>query len=709
MIQIGAQYYRPPFPNSRYWQEDMRRMSESGLHAVQLWVKWAWVESVPGEFNFEDYDRLVETAGKHGLGVVLSTIAAVHPYWIHREEPDSEMIDSFGNKVLSANRVECHFGLTPGGCIDHPGIRERMFNFISKTVERYRTTGNIVGWDVWNELRWNVGADGIVCYCPHTMERFHRWLDSRYGGLDGLNRAWQRRYGSWDEIRPGKKAGSPYTVMMAFQRFITWRTTQHAVERYKLVKGLDPERTVTVHGGQPSVMHGDGGVNTALHRGNDWNMVDEIDGIGTSSFPNWQCLDIFDYFNRIDCTASAAGEKKIWLSEVQGGRSAAAFSVQEPVRAHQQQKWLWGGISRKAEKILFWCWRDEVFGHESAGFGMSGSDGYAAERLDAMCKTRTIIDKYGDKLDEFAPRRPQTAVLFNPESYYLHWNAETTGETAKNAVLGYCRALARLNIPYLIVEPGHLERLEGIRFLFLPRTGVVDEDLAARLRDFVQEGGTIFCESECGAFSSAGIYRYAEDRFTAELTGYTETGRRKLEGSSVNLKLGDKMFELPAKQWITPMQGSGGISMGENHEGELAVKVSAGKGEAILCGAYLGDAYQEGSSRNNPDLAPFCGDFEEFVLYLLSEYGVTPETRAANGKHGLFHAITGRISGNNAAFIFTEDPEESLEITFPAKFFTKTPRDIISGWELQPENTPEHQKLELSQSDWGVFLIVDGD
>lgn len=51
-MKIGAQYYRPPFPVRSHWKADLRRMRESGLNTVQLWVLWAWVEPVPGAFRF---------------------------------------------------------------------------------------------------------------------------------------------------------------------------------------------------------------------------------------------------------------------------------------------------------------------------------------------------------------------------------------------------------------------------------------------------------------------------------------------------------------------------------------------------------------------------------------------------------------------------------------------------------------------------------
>ena len=153
-MNIGVQYYRPPFPADKYWADDFRKIRDSGLNAVQLWILWGWVEAKPGRFVYDDYDRLVELAGKAGLGVVLSTIAEIQPHWIHREVPGSEMIDHMGHRVISSNRGECHFGMTPGGCTDHPGVWERMAKFLTTTVERYRSASNLLGWDAWNELRW---------------------------------------------------------------------------------------------------------------------------------------------------------------------------------------------------------------------------------------------------------------------------------------------------------------------------------------------------------------------------------------------------------------------------------------------------------------------------------------------------------------------------------------------------------------------------
>jgi beta-galactosidase len=710
MINLGTQYYRPPFPNGKYWEEDMARIAGAGLNTVQLWVVWSWVEPSPGEFLFDDYDRLVELAGRNGLGVVLSTIAAVHPYWIHREVPGSEMIDNDGKKVVSSNRGEIHFGLTPGGCFDHPGVWAHMRRFLEQVVTRYRSADNLRGWDAWNELRWNVQADGLVCYCPYTTNAFRNWLKERYGDLDGLNEAWQRRYRAWEDVRPGKRPGRPYTEMMAFEHFITWRATEHGKARYDVIKGLDPDRLVTVHGAQPTVMHGDHyPIGTALHRGNDWFYADHMDGIGCSSFPVWQGADDADLTARLSFLNAAARGKHIWLSELQGGRAARGFDVHQPVPPGPQQRWVWTGIAGGADSILFWCWRDEVFGRESGGFGLSGNDGFAETRLEAMRKTGSILSDHAQLLDGYRPDPAQVGIFFSPQSYYLHWAQEGRGSLAQRAVQGYARALIKANIPYTIVEEEHLEALEGLRVLFLPRVLVVDEAVATALEDFVRDGGVLVAESECGAYGSNGLYRYPADRFLAQLTGVREVGRRTLPGSSVTVTLDGQSLSLPAAQWLTPLHAGRGAVLASNSDGPLAIELGVGQGKVLMCGAYLGDAYYAGSALEDPEYAPYCRDFEAFVARVARRSGVEPAAEvlsATPDRAGAVHVKMGRCGDQRVVFVFFHDRCASVRLRFPLGTFRTRARDLISGEPVAQIAASRGEEYYLECPEWGVMLLV---
>ncbi len=689
MIVIGSQYYRPPFPEERYWVEDLHLIKASGLDAVQLWVVWAWVEPKPGEFRFEDYDRLVAIAGEQGLRVVLSTIAEVHPLWIHEVVPGSEMVTNTGARVVSSGRVECHFGLSPGGCWDHPEVWARMRSFLERTVERYRGCGHLHGWDVWNELRWNVQADGLVCWCAHTLAAFRRWLDERYGGLDGLNRAWLRRYASWEQVHPGKLPSRPYTEMMAFQHFLTVRANRHAAARYQVVKALDPARPVTVHGARPSPLH-PGTLemfDTALNRGNDWSMAETADAVGFSSFPKWYRQDEANFAARVGYGRSAAGRRtRLWLSELQGGRGNKAFDLSDAVDAASQQRWLWTGVAGGADTILFWCWRDEVFGQESSGYGIAGSDGLAEERLAGFRGTAAALAACGDALEGYRPDPGEVGVLFSPQSYYLYWSQEGTPARAMDGLEGTCRALVRESIPYTVIEEEHLDDLEGIRVLFCPRAVVMSEETERRLEEFVRRGGVLVGESELGAFTPAGFYRCPEDRMAARLAGVVELGRRSLDGARIEVEAGAERFALECEQWLTPMRG--GEALATAQCGPVVVSAAAGEGRLILCGSYLGGPYLRSGGR----------DFERFVAWICDSRAPRP-FRAVDpqpGPEGFVHIVGGGGPRGRVAFVFPPRGAASAELWFREGFWKgRELRDAASGArvELDPAEGGFHARV----------------
>jgi beta-galactosidase len=616
-MNLGVQYYRPPFPNSRHWEDDFRRVADSGLNTVQLWVLWSWVEAAPGRWQFDDYDCLVELAGKRGLGVILSTIAEVQPLWIHREVPGSELVNAAGHKVVSVSRNECHFGITPGGCWDHPGVWDRMAEFLRQTVTRYRSAPNLRGWDAWNELRWNVHAEALVCYCDWSLLEFRKWLDEKYGGLEGLNAAWLRRYGQWDEVQPGRLVGRPFTEMMAFEHFITAKCDRHARRRYEVIKGLDPQRPVTVHAATPCPLHGGGGYDQAINRGNDWFFADALDGVGCSSFPHWFHMDDADFGLRVECVKSAARDKLVWLSEVQGGRASHGNQVHRPVDAPSQQRWIWNGLACGADTILFWCWRDEVFCSEAGGFGLIGADGLADQRLAAMKDTAAVLHQHEQTLSAYRPARPEVGVLFSPQTYYQNWALEGNAGRSQRALEGYCRALVRGSIPYMLVEERHLDVLDGLKVLFLPRTHVVDDDTAAVLERFVRAGGTLVAESECGAFASNGLYRYPEERFTARMSGACEVGRRSLTAETMVADVDGRTLTLGVTQWLTPWNVGKAKArvLGQGTDGALLLETRVGKGRLVLAASYLGEAYKEHPT----------ADFEALVAAFVRGAGWTPE------------------------------------------------------------------------------------
>jgi beta-galactosidase len=694
---LAAQYYRPPFPERRYWKEDLAGMKAAGLNAVQLWVLWSWVEPEPGRFVFDDYDELVEEAGRLGLKVVLSTIAELHPFWIHREIPDSHMVDHMGRPVISTNRGEAHQGLTPGGCTDNPEVLRRMGVFLQTVAGRYAGAANLAGWDIWNELRWNVQADGLVCFCPHTLAAFRRWLDARYGGLEGLNAAWKRRYCDWADVMPGKLPRRPYTEMMEFEKFLQWRAAEHMRFRAAIVKAADPQHIVTAHGAQPSAHMAGDAENHAINRGNDWDLVEPLDGLGCSHFPFWFAMSDADFGVRVECTRSAAGNKTVWVSELQGGSARQGFDVRPSVEAKPQQRWVWNGFGRGAKAVIFWCWRDEFFGRESSGYGLAGRDGLADERIALMKQTGALLREHDALLEAYRPDPARVGVLFDPNGYNLEWAQDGAAIRARDSVIGYLTALEHLQVPYTVVESSHLDALRDLRLLVLPFPLAVPDAAVDPIAAFVEAGGTVLVESEAGAYTEVGLYRYpAAERPLAAALGIADQGRRPLREETFRLSLKKESYDLRAAIWITPLEAAGAEVLGRDAAGHiLATGRKLGRGMVVALGTFIGKKYAE---------ARYEG-FEQFLAQLVAAAGGLPDLEV-RGEQPL-QWRSGPAGNKRLLFITNQSGSQVVRVRGPEALFgdAQTAKELRSGAKIKIKRDDGECRFKLAIGA-GDFAIV---
>lgn len=713
-FRLGVQYYRAPFPHRSHWADDLKAMKDAGLNTVQLWVLWSWVEAKPGRFVFDDYDRLVDLVQGQDLQLVISTIAELHPYWIHRVVRGSEMIDHTGRQVISSNRSEANFGLTPGGCFDHPGVRARMQSFITAVVKRYAKVPHLSAWDIWNETRWEVQADGMVCFCPHTLAAFRKWLGQRHGGLAGLNQAWQRRYQSWEEVMPGRLPRRPYTELMSWHRFITERANQHAQWRYRLVRQFDDRHPATLHGPATCVHH-QGNIahpSVPLQRGNDWAFADSVDGVGSSVFPTWWGMDDAAVGVLATHVKSAAGGKKAWLSEVQGGRAAQGLDHQDPVTPAAQQRWLWNAVASGIDTVLFWCWRDEVFGGESAGYGLVGRDGFAEARVAALRESSRIFEAQRALVSGYQPTAPQVGVLFSPSSYYLHWAQTGAGYAPRYAVEAYARALTKQSIPWKSVEEDHLDALDGLKLLIAPRVTALSTASAKRISQFVRAGGVLLCESEFGAFDELGFYREPPERMLAQDLGIEEVGRRSLgtgaaTGAAVptgTLRVPKggpiaREMAIPIVQWVTPARAAGAVVWAAHADGALVMERQVDAGRVIYVGSYPGDASRDAWS----------ADFETFVDVVVRRAGVEAPvviTGRAPTKEGVCFVRTGQANGRNVAFVFAPVGQSKVSLAVNPRWFgTREVTDLLSKRRVSLAEAGTSLKADVPLGPWGMAIL----
>jgi beta-galactosidase len=692
---FGAQYYRPPFPDRHRWKADMEQVHRSGLDTVQLWACWGWIEPELGTYCFDDYDELIALADGAGLKVVISTVAEIQPFWIHRVVPDSAMVDHTGQVVVSSLRHECNVGLTPGGCTDNPTVRGYMESFLRAVGERYRGAANLAAWDCWNETRWAVQADGFVCYCDHTLKAYRAYLDRRYQGLDGLNAAWNRRYRSWEDVRPGKVPDRPYTDLVEFQAFLTARAGEHVAFRREALRSADRAHPIVAHCGNPSVFSPGRDFEQALARGNDWDLADALDGFGSSHFPAWLGISEVELGARIEAVRSAVGSKPMWVSELQGGSGRNAIDVTEPVPAALQQRWVWSAIARGAKAVIFWCWRDEVFGGESSGFGLIGADGYAQERLAALATTGDVIRRHSVLLDAYAPDPVKVGVLFEARNYQVDWaQYGPSCDHAVESVVGYLRALERLQVPYCIVESAHLERLDELGFLVMPWPLVVGPAVAERIAAWVERGGTLLVESELGAYDERGFYHYPAERDLATRLGLRSLGRRPVRVPDLDIRIWDEPYRLGAATWVEVFDPSSGVALAKVGDEVAGTMSKRGDGTVVSVGTFLGLAYSR--ARN--------AEFERFVRRIVDESGSAPKLVSSHPDGERLQWRLGSAGSERLLFVVSSAGPGEVTFRAPADVFAPEQElvELAGGGRAQVDGVGAERSVTLKIPEHGV-------
>ncbi len=231
-MQLGLIFSGPPFPPPAQWPELLASARAAGIDHVALTVPWGWVEIAPGDWRFEDHDRLMDLAEKAGLGVTLRLSDSAQPLWLHRLEVDAHQRDAGDRPRLSQVHADAPAGLTPGGCPDHPGVAKRLAGFVTTVAKRYREAKALRAWHITPVVP-------EACWCAHTLSAWRLWLQQRYSSTDPLNRAWQRRYGCWDDVAPPRdqhsawperRAWAAYTRAQAQTRAQTLQQTLRAVD-----------------------------------------------------------------------------------------------------------------------------------------------------------------------------------------------------------------------------------------------------------------------------------------------------------------------------------------------------------------------------------------------------------------------------------------------------------------------------------------------
>ncbi len=591
MFPYGAVYFRKSNPPEESWARDHQTAAKIGMNTFRHWFLWSAIEAAPGQYDWRDYDRLMDLAAQSGIKVVIAEMITAAPEWMFDKYAHARYRGSDDTVVHSQISGSSATGGFPGLCLDNEDVRAQAEKFLTALIERYKDHPAMWVYDLWNENSYPGGnPQRMYCYCEATQKKFREWLKTKYETPERLGQAWHRySYPDWDFVHPPRNfAGYPESLdWLEFRidnqfRLLKWRVD--------LVRKIDKRNKITAHGVASSL-------ETLPSAANDeWRSAAEVDTWGFTWVASRKGSEPWKQFHAVDLVRAGARGKPFWHAEAQAGplwmqpqvvgrpREDGRITDEKDVR-------LWNliSIAGGATGILYPRWRPLLDGPLFGAFGAFGMDGSVTPRADMAGQVALWANNQTD-LWKSRPVKGEVGIAFVPESQLFNYVQQSSTQHYAESARGAYQAFFDSNI-----QPDFV-RIDDVRqypLVYLPYPVHLKEATAKKLMDYVKQGGTLVSEGLPGYFGERGKVgtrqpNYELDRLFGAQESYVEFTPDLLD----NLKLQVWGRQIGGRFFLQEYEPAGGQVAGRYENGKAAaIENRLGKGRVLLIGTFPGAAY----------------------------------------------------------------------------------------------------------------------
>ncbi len=530
VFPLGSHLCREPMPPMPELERDMQNLKRHGFNLVKLQEHWAIDEPLEGRYDFSRYEALIEKAAELDMGVYLGLTCEQAPAWLWRKHPGCRMVGRNGLPIAYEAQTALPADGKPGPCYDHPGAMADQLRFIRQLVQRLGRYENIVAWNTWQEIGyWAESLAGQpVCYCVHTLQAFRTWLQERYGDLDGLNRAWNSRYGDWSYVAPdlGARGKSCLPQDVDWRYFMEDVQVAHVLRsRAAAIRETDPlGRPVFAHRGGPTI-----------GSGQDWTYARCQDFMGSSCYPAWSPIhgwddgrpetghptdrhtalaaEMWGVALRYDYIRSCNTQgSPIWAAEFQGGPVSTGFHKGRVPSPEEMRRWMLTAMSSGVTALSFWVTRAEIMAAEANGFSLLDSTGDTTPRYEEAARVGRALNEHADLFGQASWPQPQVAIVIDEWNYQFCSSMVQGGEHLAYSVRGWHRLLWDAGIAVDFIEVSELDQdyISRHNVLVLPFPLSLSEEVADRLDTYVRKGGILISEACPGRIDEHAYCRRGE-------------------------------------------------------------------------------------------------------------------------------------------------------------------------------------------------------
>lgn len=150
LIAQASLFYYP------HLEHVLKLAKDAGFTGIKQQVEWKAVEVSPGEYVWDEVDRIVEAANRHGLEVMIGVYAA--PYWMRRVQPRAEsQVEIRQGAAITAEQWQAQFSAFHNG---PPANFGDFGHFLMTMASRYGD--KVQSYELWNEPNLAGNWDGTI-------------------------------------------------------------------------------------------------------------------------------------------------------------------------------------------------------------------------------------------------------------------------------------------------------------------------------------------------------------------------------------------------------------------------------------------------------------------------------------------------------------------------------------------------------------------